>query len=170
MCAPQIKSFAAKPRIPLVNRDIILLARLMNVIVPAWRIIYFGNIPQSTIMKEKHLSNDALHHEHLEWSSKLDFYQEEISTVQHGLQQVVQENPELLSKIEHVDEYRSILIRKKIHLEQLRQNIRAEEQLLLSGEEGCNETHDALAASVQDFFDEMESLKPTFRRFVAHND
>ena len=121
-------------------------------------------------MKDKHLSKDALHREHQEWLSKLDFYREEIAVFQHGLQQVVQENPELLSKIEHVDEYRAILIRKKIHLEQLQQNIRAEEQLLLSGEDGCSETHHALAASVQDFFEEMESLKPTFRRFVAYND
>lgn len=123
-------------------------------------------------MKEQRLSQDVQHRDHLEWLSKLDFYWEEIAVFQNGLQQVVQEHPQLLSIIEHVDEYRAILIRKKIHLEQLRQKIREAEQLILSGEqeEAPRESHEALAASVQEFFEELESLKPTFRRFVAYND
>jgi hypothetical protein len=123
-------------------------------------------------MKEQHLSKDVQHRDHLEWLSKLDFYREEIHIFQNGLQQVVQEHPQLLSIIEHVDEYRAILIRKKIHLEQLRQSILEAEQLLLSGEsaEAPREPHEALAAAVEAFFEELESLKPTFRRFVAYND
>jgi hypothetical protein len=123
-------------------------------------------------MKGTHWSKEVQHRQHLEWLSKLDFYREQIAIFQNELQQVVREHPQLLSIIEHVDEYRSILIRKKIHLEQLRQKIQEEQQALLSGgqEAKGQDAHLMLSADLQDFFDEMESLKPTFRRFVAYND
>lgn len=123
-------------------------------------------------MEGKHWSKDVQHRQHLEWLSKLDFYREQIAIFQNELQQVVQEHPQLLSIIEHVEEYKAILIRKKIHLEHLRQKIQEEqEKLLSSGQEVSDqESYLVLSKDLQDFFDEIESLKPTFRRFVAYND
>lgn len=123
-------------------------------------------------MEGKYWSKDVEHRQHLEWLSKLDFYREEIAIFQNELQQVVQEHPQLLSIIEHVEEYEAILIRKKIHLEHLRQKIQEEqEKLLSSGQEVSDqESYLMLSKDLQDFFDEIESLKPTFRRFVAYND
>lgn len=124
-------------------------------------------------MKEKSITLSSPHQEHRDWLSQLDFYSEELRIFELELQQVIQEHPDLLSIIEHVDEYREILIRKNLHIQDFKARILEHEQRMgdssdLSGEEDA--VHQQLKSELSDFQLSMEALKRNFRRFVAYND
>ncbi len=112
------------------------------------------------------------HHEHREWLSKLDFYQDQVLIFQKELTEVVRKHPQWLSIIEHVDEYRKILIKKLDHIDDFRHEILRHEKQL-SGtktEEALASDHEKVRSSLADFIKDFEEFKTNFRRFAAHND
>ena len=114
-----------------------------------------------------------LHQEHREWLSQLDFYQEEIRIFQTELSQVINQHPDLLSIIEHVDEYRLILQRKQAHIDEFRNRITGHDQSLAEQEDdagGFTALHESMRSELEQFRQDLESFKRTFRRFVAYND
>lgn len=113
------------------------------------------------------------HQEHQEWISKLNFYQDEIKIFQNELLLVLYEHPENLSLIEHVEEYRRILIQKLKRIDDLRYGIFVHERLLSQGKgisEEEEQKHFATRDEVQEFEGKFKEMKRAFRGFVAHND
>lgn len=113
------------------------------------------------------------HQEHRDWLSQLDFYQDQVLIFQKELTEVVRKHPHLLSIIEHVDEYRKILIKKLDRIDDFRHEILRHEKLLSDMElaEGAlTSDHDKVRTHLTDFIDSFEQFKVSFRRFAAHND
>ena len=113
------------------------------------------------------------HQEHQEWLSKLNFYQDEIKIFQNELLLVLYEHPENLSLIEHVEEYRRILLKKLERIDELRYGVFVHERLLSQGKgisEEEEQKHLATRDEVQEFEGKFNEMKQAFRGFVAHND
>lgn len=110
-----------------------------------------------------------LHQEYREWLSLLDFYEEEIRIFNLELEEVARERPELLSILEHVDEYNDILERKKAHIAAFRTQLQQVEQDIRN-QRIQPEAHQALGRAIRGFSNDLEAMKQNFRRFVAHND
>ncbi len=124
-------------------------------------------------MKEKVTMRSSPHQEHRNWLSQLDFYSDELRIFELELQKVIQEHPDLLSIIEHVDEYREILDRKKLHIQDFKARILDHEQQMgdnPTSSEDKDEVHSLLKSELSDFQKSLEDLKRNFRRFVAYND
>jgi hypothetical protein len=120
------------------------------------------------------LNSVAFHHkEHKEWLSNLNFHQDEIKIFQNELLAVLHRNQKNLSIIEHVDEYRRILIKKLESLDELRRQIILQErelstQLKLSSDVVWD--HQELRRQMQEFEKDFEIMKENLRRFAAYND
>lgn len=113
------------------------------------------------------------HQEHREWLSKLDFYQDQVLIFQKELTEVVRKHPQLLSIIEHVDEYRKILIKKLDHIDDFRHEILRHEKLLsgMETQDGILPAdHEKVRTHLLNFIESFEQFKVNFRRFAAHND
>lgn len=120
------------------------------------------------------LNSVEFHHkEHKEWLSRLNFYQDEIKIFQNELLAVLHKHLNRLSIIEHVDEYRKILIKKLEALDELRRQIIFQERQLgsdlkLSSEELWD--HRDLRHRMNEFISDFETMKENLRRFAAYND
>lgn len=113
------------------------------------------------------------HQEHREWLNQLDFFQDEIKIFQQELMQVLHRHPNYLSILEHVDEYRDILMKKLQHIDDFRRQIILQEKNLSRELEPATEglwDHSSLRTEIREFIQEYLEFKETFRRFVAHND
>ncbi len=113
------------------------------------------------------------HQEHRDWLSKLDFYQDQVLIFQKELLEVSRQHPHLLSVIEHVDEYRAILIRKLEHIDAFRHDIIRHEKILLEENPDAwprTRDHEEVRMGLDNFIQEFEAFKHNFRRFAAHND
>jgi hypothetical protein len=115
------------------------------------------------------MDRNALHQEHREWLSQLDFYQDEIKIFQNELCGVIQQHPDYLHMIEHVDEYRSILLRKLQRIDDLRHTIMLHERQLVKEEPQDEHEHDEVRSTMEHFVQAFESMKANFRRFVSRN-
>lgn len=112
------------------------------------------------------------HQEHRDWLSKLDFYQDEIQIFQRELMQVLHRHPNYLSILEHVDEYRRILLKKLEKIDAFRREIVLHEKRLSQTLDPTAEglwDHSEVRSDIDLFFKEFEAMKSNFRRFVAHN-
>jgi hypothetical protein len=112
------------------------------------------------------------HQEHRDWLSQLDFYQDEIRIFQHELMQVLHRHPNYLSIIEHVDEYRRILLKKLEKIDEFRREIVLHEKRLSQTLDPTAEglwDHSEVRNEIALFFKEFEAMKTNFRRFVAFN-
>ncbi len=112
------------------------------------------------------------HQEHRDWLSKLDFYQDEIKIFQRELMQVLHRHPNYLSIIEHVDEYRRILLKKLEKIDEFRREIILHEKRLSRTLDPTAEglwDHGEVRNEIAVFFKEFEAMKTNFRRFVAFN-
>ena len=112
---------------------------------------------------------DTPHQEHREWLSQLDFYQDEIKIFQHDLMDVVQKHPNYFHMVEHVDEYRSILLRKIQHIDDLRHRIMLHVRHLALEHQEIQDTHEVLKSEMENFVQDFEEMKGNFRRFVSRN-
>ena len=113
------------------------------------------------------------HKDHQEWLNHLNFYQDEIKILQNELLLVLYEHPENLSLIEHVEEYRGILLKKLSHIDDLRHAIMQHEHKLATGDgvdEASAAKHREVSDQVSEFEGQFEAMKASFRRFVSHND
>jgi hypothetical protein len=114
------------------------------------------------------------HRKHLEWLHQLDYMQDQIKIFQHELLRVVHEHPDYMSILEHVDEYRGILLRKLQHIDDFRSSIAIQERLLAGARPDDlllkSEEFGQLEARLEEFFGSFDALKPTLRRFVSRND
>ncbi|HMO40062.1 MAG TPA: hypothetical protein PKC76_15855 [Saprospiraceae bacterium] len=109
------------------------------------------------------------HQEHRDWLSQLDFYEDQMRTFQKELLKIVQHRPDYLSIVEHVDEYRRILLRKLEHMDALRHAIMQHERQISNAEFAPAEAHEAVKVQLLEFVADFEKLKVNFRRFVAYN-
>jgi hypothetical protein len=113
------------------------------------------------------------HQEHRDWLSKLDFYQDQVLIFQKELTEVVRKHPHLLSIIEHVDEYRKILIRKLDRIDDFRYEILLHEKQLSGTQQEelhFQPDHLKVRKEFDDFMKSFEEFKKNFRRFAAYND
>jgi hypothetical protein len=113
------------------------------------------------------------HQEHRDWLSQLDFYQDQVLIFQKELTEVVCKHPHLLSIIEHVDEYRKILITKLDHIDDFRYEILLHEKQLSGSESeqlNLRFNHEEVRSRLQEFIQAFEQFKKNFRRFAAYND
>lgn len=115
------------------------------------------------------MDKTMLHQEHRAWLSQLDFYQDEIKIFQNELCSVIQEHPDYLQKIEHVDEYRAILLRKLQRIDDLRHAIMLHERQLVGTALPSEDDHDDVRSELENFIRNFESMKVNFRRFVSRN-
>jgi len=112
------------------------------------------------------------HKEHREWLSQLNFYQDQIKIFQTELAQVLHRHPKYLSILEHVNEYRRILLKKLQHIDEFRHQIILHEKRISQNLEPDTEglwDHSEMRIEVQKFMQDFEELKQNFRRFVVHN-
>ena len=114
------------------------------------------------------------HQKHLEWMHQLDYMQDQIKIFQHELMRVIHEHPDYMSIVEHVDEYRSILMRKLQHIDDYRTKIALQERVLGGARPDSlllrSESFGLLEAELEEFFKSFDSLKATLRRFVSRHD
>lgn len=113
------------------------------------------------------------HQQHRDWLSKLDFYQDQVLIFQKELTEVVRKHPQLLSVIEHVDEYRKILLKKLGHIDVFRHEILRHEKILSGSttiDLPISRSHEEVEQDLERFFKSFEEFKSSFRRFAAHND
>lgn len=104
--------------------------------------------------------------------SKLDFYQDELKIFQNELAKVIRRFPGRLSILEHVDEYRKILLKKLEHIDEFRREISLQEALLHDFQDTSPKVytqHKLLEYDLNHFFHQMEAMKQGFRRFVSRN-
>lgn len=113
------------------------------------------------------------HHEHQEWLSKLNFYQDELKFFQNELLAVLHVHNDHLSIIELVDEYRDIFMKKLRQIDELRMHIILHEKTLAKMEESNSEElweHSEVRDKFNEFAADFDLLKKNFKRFAAHND
>lgn len=115
------------------------------------------------------MKQDSQHQEHRAWLSQLDFYQDEIKIFQNELSGVVQQHPNYLNMVEHVEEYRGILLRKLQRIDDLRHIIVLHDRALARQDSSLELGHAEVKNRVATFVQDFESMKANFRRFVAHN-
>lgn len=106
--------------------------------------------------------------QHREWLSQLNFYQDEIKIFQLELLRVVQSHPDDFQMIEHIEEYRTILLKKLQHIDDLRHRLLYHQAKLAQSDPVVEQ--DDLQGDMTQFVADFEALKINFRRFVSHND
>ena len=111
------------------------------------------------------------HAHHRQWIKELDFFQDEVKIFQNELVKVWQQHIQSFSIQEHVQEYRSILMKKLVHIDDFRHGILELERQMANGElEGIDVRHAQLAQDIEAFRQDFATLKDTFHRFVIRND
>ncbi|HPF89741.1 MAG TPA: hypothetical protein PLL57_03700 [Flavobacteriales bacterium] len=70
-----------------------------------------------------------LHHDQREWLNALSFYKEDISILEHRLEDIVRRNnkPEVMAEVEH---FQNQFIREREVIDELRHEIKQEENVL----------------------------------------
>ena len=122
---------------------------------------------------ENPLSHTHQHREHNEWLKTLDFFQDEIKIFQNELVRVAAAHPDLPSIFEHVEEYRSLFLKKLEKIDGLRHQISLHEHLLAAKK---NTTlpeltdHGKVREQMMETEANFEKLRTNFRRFASHND
>ncbi len=115
------------------------------------------------------MNEQVQHQEHREWLSQLDFYQDEIRIFQQELGKVIREHPDFFRLVEHVEEYRSILMRKLERVDDLRYRISLHERQLADGLAEVSDAHEQTRVEMERFVHDFEAMKTNFRRFVSRN-
>jgi len=111
------------------------------------------------------------HQDHQEWLKEVDFYLEQIGIFQVELELVASQSLEYLSNLEHVEEYRSILLKKTGTLNEIKEQITLHEKVIAE-QISVNKTtiwdHLEVKKRLTDFVNEFDEFKKSFRKFVAH--
>ena len=131
--------------------------------------IFFDPCNKNRIMLQTSIP-EFQHKEHKEWLGKIDFYQDQIKIFQKELSMVIHQHPDLFSVIEHVDEYRNILLKKLGKLDDLRRQIILHEKKVA---EDINTDaiglwdHLEVRKQINAFEKQYEKQRKRFRKFVA---
>ena len=112
------------------------------------------------------------HKDHKEWTSRLDFYSDEIEFFFKELNKVFDHNKENLAWMEFIDEYEAILDKKSEHIKELRGRIALGEKEIADGfdEDKLTRKHHQLHLDFVDFEKSFLDMKKGFKRFASHND
>ena len=126
-------------------------------------------------MNTKNIIEDEqfVHHEHKEWLSQLNFFQDEIKFFQNELVKVIHEHNYSFSSLETVEEYRNILLKKLEHIDEMRHTIKRHERALAFPPEMDApelKEHQEVKADFLDFVEKYNMMKKNFKRFAAYND
>lgn len=123
-------------------------------------------------MKEDQVSS-LYHREHQEWSTKLNFFQDEMKFFQKELTRIASKHPDLPSIEEHVQEYKQLFKKKSSRIEDLRRHI-ANHEANIAHYKNQEDLDLAEHHSMRELFHELDSnfseLRKNFQRFAAHND
>lgn len=112
------------------------------------------------------------HQENQKWLRQLDFYEDELRIFQKELNMVIGQHPNLLSIVEHVQEYQDIFKKKGDRIKELKDNIAIHEKSLVRSMELSYDEiweQSELWVEISNFVQAIEELKANFRRFVAKN-
>lgn len=115
---------------------------------------------------------NSQHKDHRKWMGILDFYVDEIKVFCNRLNDVEANNSSLFSILEHTKEYRSILEKKILSIQRLREAIKDHEHSLSIMEAPQQEEiwdHEKIRTQLQLFITDFESLKQNFRGFISHH-
>lgn len=120
------------------------------------------------------LNSFTFHHrEHLDWLNELNFYQDQIKILQNDLLAVLHKKADSLSIIEHLEEYRMILLKKLEIIDILRHQIILQEKILSTDLKLSSDLlwdHRELRMKVKEFEKDFDTMKQNLRRFAAYND
>jgi hypothetical protein len=131
---------------------------------------YFAS-KSTVVMMNTVQSYDAAHRRHINWLLQLDYMQDQVRIFQNELSRVIHQHPDFMSVIEHVEEYRAILLKKLHHIDELRSIIALRERALTNGALDLPlMEEESLEESLNAFVAEFDVLKITLRRFVSRND
>jgi hypothetical protein len=123
------------------------------------------------MMMDTAQSYDIAHRRHINWLLQLDYMQDQVRIFQNELSRVVHQHPDFMSIIEHVEEYRAILLKKLHHIDEHRSNIALLERALTNGDMDIPIIEEeSLEESLNTFVSEFDVLKITLRRFASRND
>lgn len=113
-----------------------------------------------------------IHKEHVEWTSKLDYYQDEIKFFQNELFQVIKANPNDFSIMEKVDEYRKLFMKKLSQIDEIRNSIFLHEHKLVvsPNDKSLIQDHHLVRNEFYEYGKNYDVLKNNFRRFASHHD
>jgi hypothetical protein len=112
------------------------------------------------------------HRAYRKWLMELNFYEDEMIIFQKELDLLVDQHPELLSILEHVEEYKRIFKRKKEKLKVLQDLIISKGQMLNSdnlNQENLQSEFESIQKQQTAFVKKIEKLKKNFKRFVSKN-
>ncbi len=112
------------------------------------------------------------HKEHREWLSKIDFYQDQIGIMQKELSLALHQHADLYSIIEHVDEYRNILLKKLTKLDELRRQIILHEKNIIKRHDQPTVDiwdHLEVRKRMEEFEKNYALLKQNIRKYVVHH-
>lgn len=127
---------------------------------------------KNDLTKNKKIMIAEQHRAYQKWLMELNFYEDEMIIFQKELDLLVDQHPELLSILEHVEEYQRIFKKKKEQLKTLQDLIMTEEQLLSPASTEGEDLQSAFEKIQQQhtaFVKKLEKLKKNFKRFVAKN-
>lgn len=117
---------------------------------------------------------DIAHRRHINWLLQLDYMQDQVRIFQNELSRVIHQHPDFISVIEHVGEYRAILLKKLHHIDEYRSKIALLERALKNGGSveipGEPVEEEVLEKNLDAFVSDFDHLKMTLRRFVSRND
>lgn len=116
----------------------------------------------------------TLHNEHVEWSRKLNFYADEISSFENRLSEIVQQNnkQEVLAPLEH---FQNQFIRQKEVIDTLNHEINVFEDRVVEKAKENNvatdhkrmEDHDELRGRMTQFEKVFSELKEEFTKYLS---
>lgn len=115
----------------------------------------------------------ALQHQaYQKWLKDLNFYEDELILFHKELDLLISRQPDILSIIEHVEEYQQIFKKKKLKLKGLQDLILNQEHNLRNQttlQENQEFEFEKIKKQFEKFIVKLEKLKKNFRRFVAKN-
>ena len=112
------------------------------------------------------------HKDYKKWISELRFYQDELKIFKNKLDLLIEKHPDLMSIIEHVNEYKEIFERKEQKISILLDQIQTKKQVFASdaSENGALVwDYDRIKSKQIKFTRKIELLKKNFKRFVSRN-
>lgn len=114
----------------------------------------------------------TLHHDHQQWISQLDFFQDEIKFFQNKLFTAILENDHSPLTEEHVAEYRELFFLHLRRIDDIRHDILRHEQMIKeAGREsfGKEHDHDHVSEQMQHMEAALMELRKRFKAFAAHH-
>lgn len=113
---------------------------------------------------------ERYHKDHKQWLSKIEFYFDQIRIFQNELSHALMEQKNLFSLVEHVEEYKQILIKKIKRLTNLKHQIIYHERAIaydFSLTTIVLWDHHQVKTEIEQFEIDFNEFKNNFRKFIV---